>query len=454
MPVKRTIPSAGRAIRPAGRGGLLVLCALLSGCMNSGFPGAAMFSGARPTDLAAAGEISQASDAAEARGETRSALIDTLVARRSVLPVSGPYGQVADAVLTANKGPAAAELRVARLKAEAKSKNWLPTIGPSIDLTSLGALAASILVEQVLFDNGKRKAERAFAAADVEVAAVTLSEEMNKRVYEGLDYYITAQSAAEQAALAERAVGRMAEYGRIMGLRVTGGISDLSEDRVIRQKIAEMRSVASADREAAMTAQAQLAAMVDRPLSDLKGLSTLQPGRPDDKALEVLKAEGEGRRLVAQAKMQRAGLLPGLTASATIAEGGIVSGLRASAENAFGFGTGASLRALKATEELATQRSASAADDSQRSIVALERKIATLAARETEEASVLRQTSANLKMFTEQYKMGRRPLMELVGMYETYARLERDQAALKYDRALLQLQIAQLRGQLVDGKQM
>ncbi len=107
-----------------------------------------------------------------------------------------------------------------------------------------------------------------------------------------------------------------------------------------------------------------------------------------------------------------------------------------------------------ATEELAAQRSAGTADDSQRRIVALERKIATLLARETEEASVLRQTSANLRMFTEQYKLGRRPLMELVGMYETYARLERDHAALKYDRTLLRLQIAQLRGQLVDGRRM
>jgi adhesin transport system outer membrane protein len=458
MPVHRINTPAGRAFRPAGRLALLLLCTMLSGCAGGGMPGVAMFGGARAADPAASaagsGEIARAGDDAEDRGETRSALIDELVSRRSVLPASGPYAQVAEAVLTANKGPAAAELRVARLKAEAKSKNWLPSIGPSVDLTSLGTLAASILVEQVIFDNGKRKAERAFAAADVEIAAVSLSEEMNKRVFEGLTFYITAQRAAEQAGLAERSVGRMAEYGRIMGLRVEGGISDLSEDRVISQKIAEMRSVAAADREAALTAQTELAAMVSQPLSGLKGLSTPAPSLAEVTPLAVIRARGEGRRLVAEAKIQRAGLLPGLKASATIAEGGIISGLRASAESAFGFGTGASLEALKATEEVAAQRSASAGDDSQRRIVALERKIAALASREAEEAAVLRQTSANLKMFTEQYKLGRRPLMELVGMYETFARLERDHAALKYDRALLQLQIAQMRGQLVDGERM
>lgn len=444
-------------MRPAALVALLTLCALVSGC-GDGRPGVAMSGGAHPADPAAtasgSGEMARAGADAEGRGETRSALIDDLGARRSVLPVSGPYAEVAEAVLTANKGPAAAELRVARLKAEAKSKNWLPSIGPSIDLTSLGALAASILVEQVVFDNGKRRAERSFAAADVEIAAVSLSEEMNERVFEGLTFYITAQRATEQAALAERSVARMAEYGRIMGLRVEGGLADLSEDRVIRQKIAEMTAVASADREAALTAQVELAAMVSQPLSGLKGLSTPGPSDATVTPLSVIRARGEGRRLVAEARMQRAGLLPGLKASATIAEGGIVSGLRASAESAFGFGTAASLAALKATEELAAQRSASAGDDSRRRIVALERKIAALATRESDEAMVLRQTSANLKMFSEQYELGRRPLMELVGMYETFARLEREHAARKYDRALLQLQIAQLRGQLVDGGRM
>ena len=152
-----------------------------------------MFGGSRPSDpVGMAGEMGQSANAAAARGEARSVVIDDLITRKSVLSPVSPYAQVAEAVLTANKGPAAAELRVARLKAEAKSKNWLPRIGPSVDLTSLGKVVASLLVEQVLFDNGKRKAEREFAAADVELAAVSLSTEMNTRVQEGLVHYVTA----------------------------------------------------------------------------------------------------------------------------------------------------------------------------------------------------------------------------------------------------------------------
>ena len=66
-------------------------------------------------------------------------------------------------------------MRMARLQKEAVDKNWLPQIGPVVTLDSLGMIAAQIVAEQALLDNGRRKAERAVAAADVEVAAVSLA---------------------------------------------------------------------------------------------------------------------------------------------------------------------------------------------------------------------------------------------------------------------------------------
>lgn len=448
----------GGAKRSAVALGAWTVFAMLTGCMDGNGPGVSMFGGANPADPAAMGansnEISLAASDQAGRGEHRSAIIDDLIARRSVIATSGPYAQVATGVLAANKGAAAAELRVARLKAEAKSKNWLPSIGPSLDLTSLGALAASILVEQVLFDNGKRKAERAFAAADVEIAAVGLSDEMNTRVYEGLTYYITSQRAQAQAAVTARGLTRMQDYGRIMGLRVAGGLSDRSEERVIQAKIAEMQSASTADMETATTAMAELNAMVQVPITGLSGLSTLAAATGPSEPLSVLRSSGEGRRSVAEAKMARAGFLPGLTASGNLGKGGMTGGLNVSAENGIGFGTGASLQAIEASTQAATQRTESARDDATRKLVAIDREIATLKTREVQGATVLAQTEANLDMFTQQYKFGRRPLMELVGMFETFTAMEREHVALKYDMALLNLQTAKIRGVLVDGVKM
>ena len=68
--------------------------------------------------------------------------------------------------------------------------------------------------------------------------------------------------------------------------------------------------------------------------------------------------------------------------------------------------------------------------------------------------AVLAQTSGNLELFVEQYKLGRRTLLELVGQYDSYARLERDQVSLGYSIAVLELEIARDRGLLVDGARM
>lgn len=457
MPFIMGKTAGGGASRPAAAAGAFALITLLGGCADGSSPGASMFGGARPSDLAATGanstEISLAAGDSAARGEQRSAIIDALIARRSVLPGGGSYGQVATAVLAANKGSAAAELRVARLKAEAKAKNWLPSIGPSLSLTSLGSLAASILVEQVLFDNGKHKAERAFAAADVEIAAVGLSEEMNTRVYEGLAYYVTAQRANAQAQVASNGMGRMQEYGRIMGLRVSGGLSDRSEERVILQKIAEMQAALSSDQEAAATAMEELNAMAQVPVAGLSGLAPLA-ANPALEPLAVLRANGEGRRMIAEAKMARAGFVPGLSASGDLGAGGFTGGLSVRTDNGIGFGMGASLRALEASEQVALQRAEAARDDATRRVVALERQIATLKAQETQGAAVLAQSAGSLKMFGAQYKYGRRPLMELVGMFESFTQMERENVGLKYDIAILSLQIARIRGVLVDGARM
>ncbi len=84
----------------------------------------------------------------------------------------------------------------------------------------------------------------------------------------------------------------------------------------------------------------------------------------------------------------------------------------------------------------------------------LERQIATLAQREASGATVLAQTSDNFDLFTEQYQVGRRTLLELVNQYRDFTRLEREQAGLRHDMALLRLEIARDRGQLVDGAQL
>ncbi len=427
---------------------MLTLAVLLSGCLG----------GLQSPGLQGFGR-GQASDDPEhtrlfaAEGSTATfPVMDDLRQRRSVLPAGGSYAAVAQAVVTASSGATAAELRMKRLQKDAVDKNWLPQIGPVVTLDSLGMIAAQIVAEQALLDNGRRKAERAVAAADVDVAAVSLAEDMNDRVRQGLTLYIGAEQARAQAAVASRGVERLSAYQDMVQERVTGGLSDRSELQIVSQKRAEMQATYAGDMQAADRSLGDLAVLAGRPLAGLRGIETPRPAGATP--LTVLRAQSEGARALAVARAERAGALPGLAATASLdAEGAFEPGLRLGGTT-FGFGTGAKLRALDATPDLVKRQVAEAAQQAERQATTLQGEIATLRLRQGQGAEVLRQTMGNLDLFVEQYKAGRRSLVELVGQYDAAIRLERDQAALGYEIALREVEVAALRGQLVDGAPM
>ena len=432
----------------ASLGTALGACVFLAGCVG-GTDVPSRFNtlpGQSPTTTAAGSLAPQAG--------AQSALIADLLARRSVLAPNGPFAQVADAVLDNSSGAAAAELRVARLRAEARAKNWLPQIGQSVNLTSLSGLAASLLVETALFDQGRRKAEREFAVADVEVAAVGLSASMNQRVFDGLTHYINAQRARAQLTISGTAAARLAEFETVMAQRVDGGISDRSEQRIIAQAQAEMQATMAADQDAEASAMAELQAIAGRPLAGVQGLDTIAPLQSASEPLSVLLVRGEGARAMAQSRLERSGMMPGISASANVGSNGMAPGLRMTGAGLLNPGSRAALQALDATPDVVGRQTAEAADAANRRRVALERQIATLSSRAVQGAEVVQQTKGNLALFTEQYQVGRRSLLELVGQYDGYARLERDQASLRYDIALLELELARDRGLLIDGARM
>lgn len=427
---------------------MLALAVLLSGCLG----------GLQPSGLQSFGK-GQASDDPESLSafapECSTAtfpVVQNLRARRSVLPPEGSYAAVAQAVVLASSGASAAELRMARFQKDAVDKNWLPQIGPVVTLDSLGVLAAQIVAEQALLDNGRRKAERAVAAADVEVAAVSLAEDMNERVRQGLELYIGAEQARAQAAVASRGVERLAAYQDMVEQRVAGGLSDRSESQIVGQKRAEMQAIYAGDMQSAERSLGDLAALAGRPLAGLRGLDRLNVA--DGVPLSVLRAKSEGARKLAMARAGRAGLLPGLTATASLDDGGAFKpGLRLGGAT-FGWGTGARMRALDATPDLVDKQVAEAGQDAQRRLTALAGEIAELRLRQAQGDGVLEQTLANLDLLGEQYMAGLRSLVELVAQYDAAVRLERDQAAVSYEIARREIEAAALRGQLTGGAAM
>ncbi|WP_175570457.1 TolC family protein [Vannielia litorea] len=413
--------------------------ALLSGCMGGGGDTARA-----ATDPAAPAVLGQAE-------ASRSVVIADLLRRRSVIAPASPYGQVADAVLAANTRAAEAELRAAKLRAVAAEKNWLPTIGPSVSLSSLGDLVTSIVVDQVIWQGGRKKAERAFAAADVEHAAVVLAEDTNARLLTALSLYLTAEQGRAEAAVAATGLERMRQFEWVMERRVEGGVSDLSELSVMRQKRGEVEAGMRTGAEAAATALAELNAMSVRPLDAVRGLGEAQTPGGVETALAVLKAEADKTRQVAQAQIERAGHLPGVSAQAQIGDGGGDPALRVGSENGLGFGTAARLQAIRAAEAGAEARLGQAREESARRLAGLKQELAATERQAAEQVRLAAQARRNYELFQQQYDGGQRKVLDVVGVFETWLDAETKRVALTHRAALTKLKIAAELGLLVDG---
>ena len=381
-----------------------------------------------------------------------SEIIQGLIARRSVLPAGGAYSRVATAVLAANSRSAESELRAVQLRARAASKNWLPSIGPNISLTSLGSVVANLIVEQVIYDNGKKKGEREFAVADVEVAAVALATDTNTRVRTGLDLYVSAIEAREKHVLASASAKDIGHFEWIMQQRVAGGVSDSSDLNILRQKLLEIRASQSAAAETANTAMAELNAMAIGDLSGVSGTSALPVRAGLAQPLAVTQAEAEKIRAIAAAKVDRAGQLPGLTAGGTVGEGSTF-GLRLTTDSLLGLGTGDRLKAIEATTEAPARYVSQANEDANRKLRMYEGQIASKERQAAESASLTAQAKKNLDLFQAQYDAGQRQVMDVVGVYETFARQQENEVTLKYEAIRLRIAMAELLGVLADGSE-
>lgn len=387
---------------------------------------------------------------AESADGAPSAVIGDLASRQSVLTSGSAYAEVAAGVLAADARVAEAELQVAQLRAQASSKNWWPTLSPRVSLTSLGDAVADLVIQQVVFDNGRKKAERDLAKADVELAAVALSESSNNRVYDGLVLYLQAEEGRAAADLYGQALTDMAHFEWVMNERVQGGVSDVSDLNVLRQKLADLRARDAAAREKTSRAMGELNAMSATPLSGVRGLRGMEAPSAGT-ALTVLRAMVERDRQLAQARVERAQHLPGLSVGGSLRDGGRNIALTGGSDAPLGLGTGASLKAIEAARVTADRKVSEARDIAARAIEADQREIAALTRQATEAEALTRQAKQNLDLFQRQYEAGTRQVMEVVGVYESFLRALEQELDLKFRAARAQLDAARRLGVLADG---
>ena len=426
---------------------MIAVLALLPGCMGNMADGPVSRFKSAEAEVGAQG----ATKAALVKPADASEIIHALQMRPSVLQSGTAYSQVADAVIAADARVAEADLRVAQLRAEAAKKNWMPSIGPRVSLNSLGDFVAQLVIEQVIFDNGRKKAERDLAKANVEIAAVTLVEDGNKRVYDALSLYLKAEENRDLAGHLGRALKDMAHFEWVMQERVNGGVSDMSDLNVLRQKLAAMRARRGEAEEATATAMAELNAMSVRNLGELRGIGDLRAAGAAE-PLGVIRARAERERTMAEARIQRASHLPGLSASGSVdRDGNTMGGLEITTDSLFSLGTMAEFKALEVVKDAADRKVSEAREVAERKVQAQSSKLSAYQRQAAEAVTLTAQAKTNLDLFRAQYEGGQRQVMDVVGVYETWAQALETELELTYKAARAELELARLKGALAEG---
>lgn len=225
---------------------------------------------------------------------------------------------------------------------------------------------------------------------------------------------------------------------------------------VLEQKLAEIRATGATQAEAAAAAGAELGAMGVR-LDGLPDTTKLDPlvlpsPRPD--ALSVVLAQAELSRAEAQARAARAGLLPGLTATGMLGRDAPDPSVDMRMAQPLGFGTGDSLRAIAAATEGERRKVDQSREEAARRLVRLAQERDALVRQAGEAAVLSSRAKANLDLFQSQYDAGQRQVMDVVGLYETFAAQQEAVIALRYRAVVADLEMAAALGLLADGSRL
>jgi len=390
----------------------------------------------------------------------QSELIAKLAFRKSAYPVGSQNAQIAHAVMNNTTRVASADLWAAELRVMAATKNWLPGIRPSLSLDGLGAMVAQIAVEQVLFDNGRRKALRDVAWAELEVAAVEVSIDANKRVHDALSLWVEAVYNAKEAAVAEDAVLRMSALADVVAVRSDSGYGDPGDGSIIMLRLAEMRDRQDSFSRRQARALAELELLAGRHPEALSGADEkIELGEVEGLALlSVLRATAERDRIVAEARASRAAFLPrlGITGQMNRADGESRSDitLLAGSEGVLGLGTGNAIAAQNAKITVAERTLLQAQEDASRSMLRVSADLAEIEASFNQVDKLIAMANGSASLYLEQFREGRRSIVEVIGGFETLWAMQSRKSQLWAEAEQVRLVLGRDLGVLVDGSEL
>jgi len=358
-----------------------------------------------------------------------------------------------------------ASLEGQKLLGEGYNQNRLPQVSPTSSVDDDGDLIGRLIVEQVIFDNGRFKAGKKLLTADESRAFSDYLIEANEDIATGIDVYLRAVRLQRLLSASEKLALKYDDLHKIAIDRVSGGVGKRSESSLFEIRKLQTHAQSASVRAELQSAKTQLQTLTGKDsFSFVPQRFNFGPSREAlaqdifETAPAILRVKADVESRLAELEQAKANRLPALSFRGSLGAGtglGLGAddqvndarlGLSVSQPLYWGknLNTEAILKNIEA-EELRVKR---AKRDAKVEMAALDQQINALDGQLPNQQTLIDLAEKRADNFKTDFRAGAATMVEAISLLETLKTLQTQYIDMEHERLSAELQFARILGVL------
>jgi|GEM_PF-3579949 len=373
------------------------------------------------------------------------------------------YEAIARAIITQTPSASAASLEGQKLLGRAYNQNRLPQVSPTASVEDDGDVIGRLIIEQVIFDNGRFKAGKKLFTADEARVFGDYLIETNEDIAQGINVYLRAVRLQSLLSASEKLAVKYDDLHKIALDRVSGGVGKRSESSLFEIRKLQTHAQSDTIRAELKTTRAELQALTGNDNFVLTPRRFNFGGSREALAQEIfettptiLRTQADVDARIAELEQAKADRLPSLSFRGSLGAGtglGLGAddqvndarlGLSVSQPLYWGknLNTEAILKNIEA-EELRVKR---VKRDAKVEMASHDQQIKALETQLPNQQTLVNLAEKRAENFKTDFRAGAATMVEAISLLETLKTLQTQYIDMEHDRLNNELQFARILG--------
>jgi len=347
-----------------------------------------------------------------------------------------------------------ASLEGQKLLGEGYNQNRLPQVSPTSSVDDDGDLIGRLIVEQVIFDNGRFKAGKKLLTADESRAFSDYLIEANEDIATGIDVYLRAVRLQRLLSASEKLALKYDDLHKIAIDRVSGGVGKRSESSLFEIRKLQTHAQSASVRAELQSAKTQLQTLTGKDsFSFVPQRFNFGPSREAlaqdifETAPAILRVKADVESRLAELEQAKANRLPALSFRGSLGAGTGL-GLGADDQQPLYWGKNLNTEAILKNIEAEELRVKRAKRDAKVEMAALDQQINALDGQLPNQQTLIDLAEKRADNFKTDFRAGAATMVEAISLLETLKTLQTQYIDMEHERLSAELQFARILGVL------